>query len=179
MHQSEPSIPKRSGGYYFYLGKRAWNLMDFQTSTSAHLREPPSPPHQWEEACNDIHGVSARRGRQTRGGRRIKSDPPLTFRGASRWPWRLACRSLKWFFSKFCGGALQIHCFGDTQGWLERGRRDLGLPPASYIFLPFNFEMESREMSPTCWCNAALCIQKSSHCFMWRASCSLSHGRDG
>lgn len=100
MHQSEPSILKRSGGYYFYLGKRAWNLMDFQTLTYAqrNLREPLSPPCQREEACNEIHSVSTRLRHQMCGGRCIKSNLPLTFCEASRWPLHVTCGSLNSFF---------------------------------------------------------------------------------
>lgn len=86
MHQTEPLISEQSGGYYFYLGERVRNLMDSQTLNYAqrNLREPPSPPCQWEEPCNEIHGVSARLRRRTCEGGRIKSDPPLTFLEASR-----------------------------------------------------------------------------------------------
>lgn len=176
MHQSEPSILKRSGGYYFYLGKRAWNLMDFQTLTYAqrNLREPLSPPCQREEACNEIHSVSTRLRHQMCGGRCIKSNLPLTFCEASRWPLHVTCGSLNSFFFlvKFCSGVLKIRCSAMHMGsWSEVAMTSTFFSPSTYKLNP--------EMNPTCWCNVALCIQNSSHFFTWRASCSLSHGQDG
>lgn len=136
MHQSEPSISKRRGGYYFYLGKLAWNRMDFQTLTYAqrNFREPLSSPCQWEEARNEIHGMSARLRHQTWGGRRIKSDPLLTFREASRWLLRLTCGGLNRFFSKFFPLCVEDPLF-QSHAWIVRLPRPQGFCCALHFSL--------------------------------------------